>query len=249
MESIKVFTAKACFAPLNEAARLYEKERGVRIETLVCGRACADAVAKDTSRGHEIVLGQPETFLLEIGEIPGLDVAIAGAEYLFDDGEDHGIILGSTRRSLGLRESAILVGKGNPHGIRGLRDLIRPGLRVGVSVIDCLKGMWEDICGRERIIEKVRGNITTHLTGCVAITQAVAEGKVDAGFGWTTFKALAGGGLDVVPLPPDQRVYRSTSAAVMKQSRNAKAAGDFIGFLASEAGKAIYERHGWIAER
>lgn len=249
MDSIKVFTAKACYAPLNEAARLYEKERGVRIETLVCGRACAEAVAKDTSQGHEIVLGQPETFLLEIGEIPGLDVAVAGAEYLFDDGEDHRIIIGATRRSLGLRESAILVGKGNPRGIRGLSDLLQPGLRIGISVIDCLKGLWEDICGRERIIEKVRRNVTTHLTGCVAITQAVIEGKIDAGFGWTTFKALGRGELDVVPLPPDRRVCRSTCAAVMKQSANAKAAGDFIGFLASEAGQAIYEKHGWIAER
>jgi len=248
MDSIRVFTAKACFAPLNEAARLYEKERGVRIETLVCGRACANSVAKDTSRGHEVVLGQPETFLLEIRDMEGLDIAIAGAEYLFDDGEDHGIILGATRRSLGLRESAILVGKGNPHGIRGLRDLLRPGLRIGVSVIDCLKGMWEDICGRERIVEKVRANITTHLTGCVAITQAVVEGKVDVGFGWTTFKALSGNRLDVVRLPRNQRVYRSTSAAVMKQSRNAKAAEDFIGFLASDTGKSIYEKHGWIAE-
>ena len=249
MKTIKVFTAKACFAPLNEAARLYEKERGVSIETLVCGRACADAVAKDTGPGHEIILGQPETFLLEIGEIPGLDIAIAGAEYLFDDGEDHRIILGPTRRSLGLRESAILVARGNPRGIRGLHDLLQPGLRVGVSVIDCLKGVWEDVCGRARIVGKMRANITTHLTGCVAITQAVIDGKIDAGFGWTTFKTLGRGELDLVTLPPELRVYRSTSAAVMRQSANREQAEDFIGFLASETGKAIYEKHGWIPER
>jgi accessory colonization factor AcfC len=243
-ESIKVFTAKACFAPLQDAAKLYEQKQGVHVETLVCGRACA----KDTDLGHEIILGQPETFLREISEIPGLDIAISGAEYLLDDGEDLNIIIGATRRGLGLREACILVKQGNPKRFRGLEDLAQPNVRIGVSIIDCLKGLWEDIAGRARMVERIRKNITAPLTGCIALTEAVAEGRIDAGFGWTTFRALSEGTIDIVALPPELKIYRSTCAAVMKQSAQREASEAFIAFLASSEGKAIYRKHGWITE-
>jgi accessory colonization factor AcfC len=247
-ESIKVFTAKACFAPLEETAKLYEQKKGIHVETLVCGRACAKGASKDTQHGHEIILGQPETFLLEISEIPGLDIAISGAEYLFDDGEDLNVIIGATRRGLGLRESCILVKPGNPKRFRGLEDLAQPGVRIGVSIIDCLKGLWEDIAGRARMVERIRRNITTHLTGCIAITEAVADGRIDAGFGWSTFKALSENTIDILALPPELKIYRSTCAAVMKQSTKREASEDFIAFLASAEGKAVYRKHGWITE-
>lgn len=248
IQNIKVFSAKACFAPLREAALAYEAKTGAVVETLVCGRACAEGISKDTHKGHEIVLGQPETFLLEISEIEGLDIAISGAEYLFDDAEDLDFIRSRGRVSLGLRESAILVPQGNPLKIRELADLVKPGVRIGVSIIDCLKGLWEDIAGRARMVERFRKNISTHLTGCVAIVEAVADGRVDAGIGWTTFRELSAGRIDIVPLAPELRICRSTCAAVMKQSKQPEAAGAFLDFLSSDKGKEIYRKHGWITE-
>ena len=150
---IKVFTAKACAKPLTEAARKFAEQENVAVDVAVCSRHCAETVARDMTVEEERTPGQPESFLEEIAGDPELDIVIAGAEYLLDDAEDMKITVPGTRVSLGLRRSVILVGKGNPLRITGIEDLTRSGVRVAVSVIDCLKGAWEDICGRAGLVE------------------------------------------------------------------------------------------------
>jgi len=58
-----------------------------------------------------------------------------------------GIVRKGERRSIACRKSAILVPAGNPADIRSVEDMAKPGVRVAISIIDCLKGMWEDIFG------------------------------------------------------------------------------------------------------
>ena len=121
----------------------------------------------------------------------------------------------SERRLIAYRESALIVPAGNPANIKSLADLTRPGVRVGISVIDCLKGLWEDVTGRAGLTDKVRDNTTFHASGCVAIVEAAAEGVVDAAFGWTAFEHLGDGRIDVIELPPEHRVYRGTGIGML----------------------------------
>ena len=241
-KSIRIFTARACAAPLEDAAKLFEAKTGVRVGISVCNRHCAAAVAEEA-------VGQTGShdFLVEIAEDGIYDLAISGAEYLLDDGEVRGIVRKGERRLIACRRSAIAVPAGNPAGIRTLRDLARPGVRVAVSVLDCLKGLWEDVTARLGLAEAVRRNIVFHANGCVAIVEAVAQRKVDAAIGWSSFAHLAPGRLDVIETPPAQQVFRGTGVALLSTATNIEGARRLMDFLVTPEARACYEKYGWVA--
>jgi len=152
------------------------------------------------------------------------------------------------RRTIAYRSSAIIVPSGNPKNIRCVEDLAKPGVRVGVSVIDCLKGLWEDICGRLGILDEIRQNICYYANGCVAIVEAVATGQVDAAFGWTAFKHLAPERIEVIDMPKEQQVLRGTCVEVLSFSKAPVAARQFMDFLASSVSQKFYEEYGWVMQ-
>ena len=238
---VRVFSARACAAPLEEAAKLFEERGGGRVEISVCNRHCAQPVAEEAT-------GKTggDDFLLEIAEEGIHDLAISGAEYLLDDGEVRGIVVKGQRRFIACRRSAIVVPAGNPKGIRSLEDLAKPGVRVGVSVIDCLKGLWEDVAARAGLGEAIGRNIAYHANGCIAIVEAVAERKVDAVFGWSAFSHLVPGRIEIVELPKDQQVMRGTGVGLLSFAKQPEAATRFMDFLITPESRACYERFGWV---
>jgi accessory colonization factor AcfC len=236
---LNVFTARACAAPLEESARLFEAQTGIHVEIGVCSRHCASMQAEEAvgSVGGD-------DFLQEIADAGIYDCAIAGAEYLLDDGEVRGIIAKGKRRSIARRDSALLVPVGNPKGIVGLGDLARPGVRIAVSVLDCLKGLWEDVCGRAECIDAIRPNITFFANGCVSIIEAVAQDKVDAAFGWSSFSHLSDR-IAVVPLPAGQNVSRGTCIGMLATCKQPQVAATIMDFLTTPPARQAYRKYGW----
>lgn len=241
-ESVKIFSARACAAPLEEAAKIFEARTRVSVEISVCNRHCASPVAEEAAGSQ----AQHADFLVEIAEEGIHDLAIAGAEYLLDDGEVRGIVVKGARRTIACRESALVVPAGNPGRIACLEDLGRTGTRVAISVIDCLKGLWEDISGRAGLIERIRPNIAFKANGCVAIVEAVAQGKVDVAFGWSSFAHLAPGRIEVVSMPAEQRVMRGTCIGLLTFSKNPAKAETFMDFLTTDVARACYRKYGWV---
>jgi molybdate transport system substrate-binding protein len=95
------------------------------------------------------------------------------------------------------------------------------------------------------LIEQLRKNITDTAEGCGDLIAIINTKKVDAVLGWDAFKKLAMETMEVVELPKDLQVHRSTGVAVVKFTKNKKLAEEFVDFLASEKGKRIYEEYGW----
>ena len=239
--TVRIFSAKACAAPLEKAAKLFESQTDIKVEISVCSRHCAKPVAEEAT-------GQTggDDFLLEISDAGIHDLAIAGAEYLLDDGEVRGIVQRGQRRTIACRSSAIIVPAGNPKNIRCIEDITKPGVRVGVSVIDCLKGLWEDICGRLGLMDKIRKNIGYYANGCIAIVEAVATSEIDAAFGWTAFQHLEPGRIEVIELPKEQQVLRGTGVGLLSFSKEPEAAKQFMDFLASSESQEFYKEYGWV---
>lgn len=239
---VRIFSARACAAPLEEAARLFEAGTGIHVEISVCNRHCASPKAEEAT-------GKTggDDFLLEIADAGIHDLAIAGAEYLLDDGEIRGLVQKGQRRTIAYRTSAIVVPAGNPAGIRTIDDLARPGVKVGVSVIDCLKGLWEDVTGRLGQLEPVRHNITFRANGCVALVEAVSQRVVDAAFGWTSFHHLDPKRLEIIAMPRDQQVWRGTGVGLLSFAKQTTPAIQFMNFLTTPEIRAIYVRYGWTS--
>jgi len=240
---VRIFSARACAEPLEKAAKLFEEKTGIHVAIDVCNRHCAEPVAEEAT-------GETggDDFLLEISDAGIHDLAIGGAEYLLDDGEVRGIVRKGERRTIASRASAIIVPAGNPKNIQSVADMAQPGVRVGVSVLDCLKGLWEDISGRLGLVSKIRNNITYYANGCIAIVEAAATGEFDAGFGWAAFHHLEPGRIEVIELPKEQQVLRGTGVGMLSFAKNIEPARKFMDFLTTPESRAFYQEFGWVVE-
>ncbi len=205
----------------------------------------AEEFKAEFGKEFEFTVGKAENLISEIAESREGDILTCGAEFILDEAQERGLILGDTRRSVGYRKSAILVPIGNPKKIKSIFDLTQEGVKVGISISGCLLGVWDDITSKAGLTDQIRRNITDFADGCGAVMALINQKKVDAVFGWDAFKRLWMKTMEVVELPKELQVYRSTGVAVVKFSKNKEIAKKFVDFLVSESGKRIYTEYGW----
>ena len=194
----------------------------------------------------DLKVGKPSDLFAEIVKPKRGDVISCGAEYMLDESEDQGLTIKGTRKSLGLRRSALIVPVGNPAKIASLEDLSRKGVRVGIAVDGCLKGVWDDIASKAGLTDEIRQNITQHADACGSLMGLIHSGKVDVIFGWNAFRGVWPDTCEVVELPRNLQVFRSTVAAIVSCSENKELANKFIDFLTSDETRKIYASYGWI---
>lgn len=224
-ESLHIFSAGAVAPPIKKCAEQYKAKFGTEFQFRV---------------------GKAEILIEEIAESKKGDLLTCGSEYILDDAQLKGLVLKENRKSLGFRRSAILVQRGNPKNIKSMSDLTKEGIKIGISVSGCLLGVWDDIASKSGLTDRIRRNITDYADGCGELMSLINQKKVDAIFGWDAFKKLWMKTMDVVELPKDLEVYRSTASGIITFSKRKGLAKKFIDFLASEEGKKIYNEYGWF---
>jgi accessory colonization factor AcfC len=213
--------------PLKDAAALYAEQTGVHIE---------------------VKAGRPEKWMPQVREGATVDLLCCGAEFLLDLAEVEGLVAPGSRLSLGLRRAALIVPSGNPGGVDGLASLGRAGVRVGIGVEGCTLGLWDELAGRAGNTAAVLDNIVLRSPGCGALLGAVARGEVDAGIGWENFDCHPSFDVDVVTLPPEHQVWRSTGIGVSTSSDRPDLAHAFVQWLRTDPAREIYRSWGWILE-
>lgn len=192
-------------------------------------------------------VGMPYELIPEITNSYECDVFTCGAAYILDELEKSGLIDKNSRRVLGYRRSVILTQKGNPKKIGSLADLTREDVKIAVSTVGSLKGVWDEVSSKTGLTEKIQKNITLFADGCGELLGSVIRKRVDAAFGWNTYKVLHTKAVDAVELPKEIQVYRSTLIATTTYTENRETADEFINFLTSEQGRTIYSKYGWIS--
>jgi len=162
-------------------------------------------------------------------------------------------------------EPVIVVAKGNPKGIAGLKDLVRPGVRLALT--DALYSTMGHVvrvmvrkAGLEAQIEK---NVVTRTRMGGEAANAVILGHADAAMVWNAVAFLRREKLDAVAVEPDVRpdpkVDAVTTASfgfidlsrilvtidVLKSSRQPEAARAFAEFAASSRADEVWSRYGF----
>lgn len=215
---------------IEEAAREFGRQRGVEIA---------------------VVAGPTPTWI---------DRARADADLIFTGSETmmadmvvdmNGQLRASDAQPLYLRPSAILVRPGNPKRIRGIADLSSPGLRILVVNGQNQKGLWEDIAGRTGdigMVRSIRANIALQASGSGVARQAWTDDKtLDVWLTWNIWQVANPKLADLVEIEPEHRIYRDAGIALTTRGRDRTIARDFIAFLQSRDGAAIFRKWGWIA--
>jgi len=225
---LRAYSAGAVAPPLQKAIEIFENKFGIR---------CS------------LTVGKPSNLLAAIAVSKEGDVILSGAEYILDEAEDRGLVVKGSRKSMGLRRSVIIVPIGNPAKITSLSDLCRDNVRVGIAVDGCLKGVWDDVASKAGLTDQIRRNITHHADACGSLMSLIHQEKVDAIFGWNAFQSVWPDTCEVIELPSDLQVFRSTVVAMVSYTKDAELSQKFIDFLASNEVRKIYSDYGWIHKR
>lgn len=182
------------------------------------------------------------------------DIVFSGAENMMSGFADAlpGLFDLTEARPLYLRPAAILVRPGNPKGIRGLQDLLKPGMRVLTVAGAGQTGLWEDVAGRTgdiRIVRALRSNIAfpEAVNSATAKQRWQQDAALDAWLIWNIWQVENPALAETVELEPQFRIYRDTGVVVTHKGRNNRHAAGFADFLASAEGAEIFAAAGWIA--
>lgn len=209
-------------------------------------KECAAAFTKQTGTAVEVTAG-PETQWLDKA-LQDADVLYGGAEYMLTQTAlaHPGLLDEKSRQSLYAREAAVLVRPGNPKHIRRLEDLTRPGVRLlDVNGAGQL-GMPEDMARSPQLIAGLQRNVRTSVKSSAEAVQLWQQQpqEYDAWITYASWQPRLPGSL-LVRLPRAQRVYRGTPVALTQRTTLPAPAREFVAFLQSEAGHAIFRKWGW----
>ncbi|RDS84396.1 substrate-binding domain-containing protein [Dyella psychrodurans] len=179
------------------------------------------------------------------------DVVYSGSEAMMSDflTAFNDQLLPETVRPLYLRPAGILVRPGNPRHIGGFRDLLHGTTKVMVVNGAGQVGMWEDIAGRDGDISTL-SNFRSHIAvyarnSAEAVKAWKADPSIDAWIIFPIWSVSHPGLAQVVPLESRYRVYRDSGVVLTKRGDKDPQAQAFVAFLASDAGKKIFEKYGW----
>lgn len=137
----------------------------------------------------------------------------------------------------------IVVSAGNPHGVSGLEDLARPGLKVVLAAEEVPVGAY----GREALGRAgVQVEPVSLENDVKAVVTKVALGEADAGIVYATDVTAEGDKVEGVPIPEEHNVAASYPVAVTADAANPRAARAFVDHLLSEGGQATLQEHGFL---
>ena len=155
---------------------------------------------------------------------------------------------------------AIMVAKGNPKHVEGLKDLGRPDVRVSMP-----NPQWEGIAKQIEVSYRQAGGDALDRTimdskvkdGSTYLTRIhhresplrVLQGESDAAPVWSTEayfqQQILHRPVETITIPADQNVTSTYTAARMKDAPHAQAAKDFLAFMTSTEAQGIYRKYGF----
>jgi accessory colonization factor AcfC len=145
-----------------------------------------------------------------------------------------------TTRILSLHPSVIVVRTGNPKGIKGIKDLGKPGVKILVLAPPEGGGMWEDAAksaGGDKLVEALRTNIGfSATTNMEAKALWLSEPACDAWLDLTPGQTKS----PKVITAQENAIYRSCVIAVTNRSTQRFLAEEFAAFIESPEGQAIF---------
>jgi len=118
--------------------------------------------------------------------------------------------------------SVIAVAKGNPKGVRGLKDLARPDLRVGLTDAEYSTAgrIVALMLRRADLEEAVTRNVKTRTRQGGELANAIALGSLDAGIVWNAVAHLRREKLDAVPIEAEWLPRRGVDAVTSASLRS-----------------------------
>jgi molybdate transport system substrate-binding protein len=192
------------------------------------------------------------TLLAQIRQGTPADVFASAAEEEMDAAVEDGLVAGDPEVFVRNRE-VIMVPEDNPAGVRSLRDLAEPGVKLvlaeeGVPAADYAveilgKAAAEYGGGFE---EAVLSNVVSREADVRAAVNRVALGDADATFGYASDHTPdVRDRVEAIAIPEDLNIVAAYPIAALKDARNPELAREWVDLVVSEEGQRVLEEWGF----
>ena len=227
-ESLLIYCGAGMRAPMNELGSQFEQEYGVKV---ICNYA---------GSGH--LLNQIE--LAQKG-----DVYQPGAMYYSTIARDKGFI--DYEKSAAYHVPIVVVPAGNPANITCLDDLTNHGVRVALGDPEaCAIGrLANKILEKNGIKDAVMDNTVVYGTTVNALILYVSCGDVDAAITWEETVLFVPNETAVIEIPVEENIIQTIPIGTLTFSENKESAEEFVNFVTSDYGRAVYEKYGFTSYR
>lgn len=220
--TLELFVGSATKPATEEIARLFEERYDVNVELHFGGSGAMLSQMKLTDRG---------------------DIYFPGSSDFMEKAKKEDLVLPDSERIVVYLIPAINVQRGNPKNIQSLEDLARPDVTVAIAEPEtvCVGLYAAEILEKAGLSESIRPKIATYAESCAKTAQLVALKSVDAVLGWRVFEYWAPEETETIYLQPDQipRIGY-VPIAISKSSEQRALAQQFIDFVTSDEGQAVY---------
>src|SRR5215475_12453084 len=203
------------------------------------------ANSKNTARFN---FGPSSGLARQIEEGAPADIFFSADLPQMDGLDKKGLLEPSTRKNLLSNQLVIIVPADSKFPITSPRDLLNSDIKrialaepssvpVGVYTREYLtgEGLWEQVKGRLAITQDVRATLAS-----------VESGNVEAGFVYKTDAAVSNKVRIVYEVPLDKGPKIIYPVAVVKESKQKNAAGDFLSYLVTPGSKELFKKYGFI---
>jgi molybdate transport system substrate-binding protein len=223
--SLMVYSGAGMRKPMDEIAKVFQGKYGVQVTYNYAGSNALLSQMELTKEGDAYMPG--ETMYLDIAKEKGL------TDY---------------QQLVCYHIPIITVPKGNPANITCLEDLAKPGVKLifGDPEVAATGKTAKAILEKNGFYEAAWANVIATLPTMNEVMVQIALGQADASINWwDTVKAVED--IEVVEIPKEQNSIEIIPIGVTTFSKYTKTAKKFVDFCASDEGKAIFEKHGFIA--
>ena len=157
---------------------------------------------------------------------------------------------------------AIMVQKGNPKNIKGLADMARREVRISMP-----NPAWEGIGKRieeayvkaggealKKMVMETKVNDSSTFLTQIHHRQSpmrILYNESDVAPVWYTeayYQQMIGHPIEIIEVPVNENVEGTSAAGMLKAAPHQQAAKDFMDFMVSAAGKAVYKKYGFIIQ-
>jgi len=230
---ILIFAGAASKPATEEVIKTFQEKFGIPVDVSFGGSGFVLSQMKLTKKG---------------------DLYFPGSSDFMELAKKEGLVFPESERIVVYLIPAINVQKGNPKRIYSLKDLTKEGIRIAI-------GNPEFVCVGTYAVEIIEKNLTplekerfkknlvSYTESCEKTANVISLKAVDAVIGWRVFQYWDPERIETIYLKPDEipRVGY-IPIAISRFTEDKILAKQFIDFLLSSDGKAIFRKHHYLMD-
>lgn len=171
------------------------------------------------------------------------DVLLVGSEDTYNIAKEKGQANDSVL--IAHHTPAIAVQKGNPMAIASLKDLTKEGVKVALGDEKAnAVGKTAAMIIEKNGLQDIKKNVVTTTATVNELVVAVSTGEVDAAI-VTEDSIRLNEDVEMVEIPESENIDQLIPAGTLTSSKHPELAQKLVDFIASEEGKAIFEKSGY----